>query len=89
MARMNDKQRCQSCGMPLGTGFYGTEANSSESAEYCKFCYRRGDFTNPAMSMEQMIDISVKHMVGELKFEEARAREIAMSFIPHLRRWKK
>ena len=86
---MDDKIRCQSCGMPLGPGFFGTDANGAEISEYCMYCYKNGVFTNPDLTLEEMIDVSVKHMKNELNMPEEEARENARSVIPNLKRWQK
>jgi hypothetical protein len=86
---MTDKERCQSCGMPLGTpGFYGTNADSSENTDYCKFCYQNGGFTQPDLTVDGMIDSSAKFMTEHLKFDEAKAREMSEAVIPKLKRWR-
>lgn len=37
---------CQSCGMPLSKPEdFGTNADGSESKEYCGFCFQNGRFT--------------------------------------------
>ena len=36
---MDDKARCQSCGMPLDIGFYGTNSDGTGNMEYCKLCF--------------------------------------------------
>lgn len=48
---------CQSCGMPLARDEKGggTEKNGSLSSEYCSHCYQQGQFTEPALSVDQMI----------------------------------
>jgi len=83
-----EKIRCQSCGMPLGTGFYGTNADESETQEYCKFCFRSGVFTEPDLILPQMITRSIDHMIFELHFSEEKARALAEETIPKLRRWQ-
>ena len=85
---MDNKIRCQSCGMPLGAGFFGTNADGSETQEYCKFCFLEGEFTRPNLTLAQMIDMSVENMTHELKMPEEKARELATSFIPTLKRWQ-
>lgn len=84
---MDGKERCQSCGMPLGEGFFGTEFDNVLSRQYCKFCYMGGKFTKPDIIIEEMVNISVRHMQKELHFSEEKAREIAEDTIPKLRRW--
>lgn len=81
---------CQSCGMPLADPeTHGTEADGSASADYCKYCYQHGAFTS-SMTMEEMIDFCVPHMVAghpEMTAEQAKAQ--MEQFFPMLLRWKK
>ena len=74
--------------MPLGApGFYGTTADGSEQADYCKFCYQHGAFTQPDLTVAQMIESSVKFMTQNLKFDEVNARAMSEAVIPTLKRW--
>ncbi len=82
------KVRCQSCSLPVGDGFFGTNADGSETREYCQFCYQAGVFTDPDLTMEAVIALAVEHMVEELGFLEDSAMEIAHSVIPTLKRWQ-
>jgi len=85
---MDDKKRCQSCGMPLGEpGFYGTNLDGTQNEEYCKFCFQDGKFTYPDMTVDQAVEASVKYMVETLHFEEPKARQMSNDVIPRLRRW--
>ena len=88
---MDDKLRCQSCGMPLSAEFgnHGTNADQSRTDEYCSFCFRNGEFTNPNQTLEQMIQSSVENMTADLNMPPEKAVELANSFIPKLRRWQK
>jgi len=86
---MEEKSRCQSCGMPLGDAFYGTNKDNSQSIEYCKICFKDGMFTEPALTVEQMIRRSTEHMAKEIGIPKDRAKELALSTIPQLKRWKK
>lgn len=85
---MEEKERCQSCGMPLGGDFYGTNADGSFTKEYCKFCFQKGSFTDPTLTVEGMIKLSIKNMTEELGFDVGKATTLAESFIPKLKRWK-
>ena len=51
---MDDRPRCQSCGMPLSDEFknLGTESDGSPVSEYCMFCYQNGGFTNPDQTVD-------------------------------------
>jgi len=88
---MENKIRCQSCGMPLAeaAGNLGTNANGSDTFEYCSFCFRAGEFTNPNQTLSEMIQSSIENMTADLNMPIERATELANSFIPTLRRWRK
>ncbi|MGL4338761.1 MAG: zinc ribbon domain-containing protein [Turicibacter sp.] len=45
---------CQSCGIPLSQEIQGTEKKARRSTEYCKFCYRNGQFINKNMTYKEM-----------------------------------
>ncbi len=83
---MKNEQFCQSCSMPLKHDLLGTEKDGSPSHDYCKFCYQHGQFTNPGISMDQMIE----HMTGmmERKKIPEDILETAIARMPNLKRWK-
>lgn len=84
-----NENRCQSCAMPMDTGFYGTNEDGSENHEYCTFCFQKGVFSEPDLTLQGMIDKSVSHMTRILQYPEAKAKEMAASVIPQLKRWSK
>jgi hypothetical protein len=74
--------------MPLDKEeMFGTEKDGSKNMDYCKYCYREGKFTNPDLSLEQMITRMTKRMDKEKIPEEI--IEAAISRLPELKRWKK
>lgn len=80
---------CQSCGMPMAGAEYGTEADGSQSPDYCSYCYKDGKFSGE-MTMEEMIDFCTPFMVQshpELTPEQAKAQ--MGQFFPMLKRWRK
>lgn len=87
---MNDKIRCQSCGQPIAAEFknLGTDANGESVSDFCVFCFRDGDFTNPNQTLDEMIESSIANMTGEQNMPEDKAAALANSFIPTLRRWR-
>jgi len=87
---MDNKIRCQSCGMPLSADFgnLGTNADSSKTDEYCSFCFQSGEFTNPSQTLEEMINSSIENMTRDLNMPPEKAAELANSFVPKLRRWQ-
>lgn len=88
---MNDTSLkfCQSCGMPMAGMAYGTEADGSQSPDYCSYCYKDGAFTGE-MSMEEMINFCVPFMVkANPGMTEEQAKTQMFRFFPMLKRWKK
>ncbi len=87
---MDDKQRCQSCGMPLSEAFmnFGTNEDGSSSDQFCTFCFQNGKFTNPAQTLDEMIKSSIENMTGELGMPLEKATELANTVIPPLGRWR-
>ncbi len=87
---MADKMRCQSCGMPLSDEFknHGTRADGSNNPEYCIFCFKNGSFTRPGLTLDEMIQMSIDNMTTDLGFPLEKARALATSVIPNLRRWR-
>jgi len=84
---------CQSCGMPLeNEEVMGTNKDGSKNEDYCIYCYKDGEFTTDS-TMDEMIDISLKHMKEIFKddpnFDEQEALTHMKSFFPELKRWKK
>ena len=87
---LKDMKFCQSCGMPLARAEdHGTEADGSASQDYCQYYYQKGAFTS-SMTMEEMIDFCVPHMVtGHPGMTAEQAKAQMQQFFPMLLRWKK
>ena len=81
---------CQSCGMPLSgqKELLGTTANGSKTDEYCIYCYENGQFKQPDLTLEGMIEVCIPHM-KEHGMTEAAARKLLREHLPKLRRWHK
>ncbi|MDO5764687.1 MAG: zinc ribbon domain-containing protein [Elusimicrobiales bacterium] len=82
---------CQSCGMPLAEGLFGTEKDGSESNLYCKYCFKEGKFTQD-VTLDEMADICAVHLVQahpEFSLAQAKAKAHMLSVLPRLSRWKK
>ncbi len=77
---------CQCCGMPLEDEIIGKNADGSLNEDYCKWCYADGTYTYH--DMDDLIDVCVKHMVGE-HFTEEQARAYMKQTLPHLDYWKR
>jgi hypothetical protein len=78
---------CQSCGMPLSKDAQGggTEADGTKSSEYCSHCYSAGKFTDPAITVHQMVE-KVQGKMKEMHIPGFLARKFTRD-IPNLKRW--
>ena len=88
------ESRCQSCGMPFfEEGLYGTNADGTESSDYCKHCFTNGNFGNPDETMEEMIETCIPFEVKSDENPEGypdadTARKVMLQYFPSLKRWK-
>lgn len=76
--------------MPMGNTDeqYGTEADGSKNADYCKYCYDNGKFSADC-TMEEMIDFCVPPMVSaNQEMTEEKARGMMNDYFPTLKRWR-
>ena len=79
---------CQSCTMPIDqVDNRGTEKDGSKSDLYCKYCYQKGDFVNPQMTLNQMKNI-VSSQMRKLKISDTVIQQ-SLDMLPHLKRWRK
>ena len=67
---------------------FGTNKDSSNNYEYCKFCFHNGQFTDEGISLEQKIEKNIS-MAKQMGIKEDEAKQMAESLIPNLKRWKK
>jgi len=67
---------------------FGTNADLSASKEYCQFCFRKGEFSEPNITMQQMIEKVTGFMVTLEKMPESKVKRMAKTFIPELKRWQ-
>lgn len=79
---------CQSCGMPLANeALVGTDKEGQKSQDYCMYCYELGEFKQPGLTVEEMVEICVPHLKEDGMAEEA--RQMLSSFLPGLKRWRR
>jgi hypothetical protein len=79
---------CQSCGMPMDNAeVYGTNADGSQNADYCKYCYENGVFAQNC-TMDEMIDLCAPYMPANCGMSENDARSMMKELFPTLKRWK-
>ena len=86
---MDDKARCQSCGMPISAEFanLGTESDGSTATEYCTFCYQNGEFASPTQTVDGMVQTSIDFMTAKLGFSSDQATQMSNDVIRKLKRW--
>jgi len=84
---------CQSCGMPFNKehldkthgNLIAKEKDGTESI-YCSYCYKDGEFLNPAATMDDMIALILPELAK--KIGEQAARKHLLQLLPTLARWK-
>ncbi len=82
-------QACQSCSRPFDTlADTGTQQDGSPSPDYCSCCLQAGQWTEPDIRMQELIDrcidIWVKHHVAG----RADANAHFARLFPTLKRWR-
>lgn len=79
---------CQSCGMPITLNEQlGKNKDGSISNDYCKYCYKDGEFIDN-VSMDEYIEMCSQY--GEqagMTNEEMKV--LCTKLFPTLKRWKK
>lgn len=80
-------KNCQSCSMPLKQDPKGggTEADGSQSAMYCSYCYENGAFVQADWTAAQM-QTFVTGKMKEMGMPGFLAKFFSMS-VPRLKRW--
>ncbi len=79
---------CQSCSMPITTDLdFGTNKDGSINNDYCKYCYKDGEFIDK-VSMEEYIDMCSQYWEQAwMTNEEMKA--YCTKLFPTLKRWEK
>jgi hypothetical protein len=67
---------------------FGSDEGGYRVNDYCRHCYADGAFTDPDITMAQMIDKCVAIMTRQNIMPEARARELLDRVMPRMKRWR-
>jgi hypothetical protein len=59
-----------------------------KSDEYCLYCYQNGKFTQPDITLEEMIEQTSKAIDKEGVMSLEEAKELSQQNIPKLKRWE-
>jgi len=78
---------CQSCGMPMKEAEDFGMSNDGANRDYCRFCWRDGQFTAPDLTQSAMIDRCVEVMAARRVMSAKAARALMEKTIPTLKRW--
>lgn len=80
---------CQSCAMPLTKPEdFGTDRIGYRVNDFCRHCFADGAFTDPAVSMETMLDRCVAIMAEQNIMPAPQARALLADVLPRLKRWR-
>ncbi len=81
---------CQSCGVEMKKSTeFGTTATGVIDVHYCRYCYWKGKFTEPDITMEEQIEKTAARMSERTRISLERARNIVAKRVPKLSRWTK
>jgi hypothetical protein len=72
--------------MPVsGDAEWGTEMDGARSADYCNRCYQKGEFTEPRITMDQMIE----RVAGRMRTMSFPEKMITLNakLLPTFKRW--
>jgi DNA repair photolyase len=64
----------------------GSETIGSKSTDYCNHCYRMGQFTDPYLTVEEMVSM-VQGILKKMHVSGFLAKQLTKD-IPNLRRWR-
>lgn len=81
-------QFCQSCGMPMtADDICGTNADGSINFDYCKYCFKDGEFIDK-VSMEEYIDMC-SQFGAQAGMTNEQMKEHCRKIFPMLKRWRR
>ena len=84
---MEKAKICQSCGVPMSG--HGTNADGSQSDDYCCYCFEKGSFKDSNKTVEEMINFCAPLLARDGVFpDEETARKHLQKHLPPLKRWK-
>ena len=79
---------CQSCGMPIVSDEkLGTNSDNTINEDYCKYCYKDGEFIDK-VAMEEYIEMCSKYG-NQAGMTNDEMKKHCSKLFPTLKRWKK
>lgn len=78
---------CQSCGMPITkNSLLGTNKDGSINKDYCKYCYKDGEFIDK-VNMGEYIEMCSKYG-AQAGMTNEEMRKHCEKLFPNLKRWE-
>ena len=68
---------CNSCGRPIVREDYGTNKDGSPNDEFCIDCYQNGEYTEPDITLDEMIELAKNEASEEAQSTVFNAEENA------------
>lgn len=78
---------CQSCGLPIEDDKFGTNPDGTHSEDYCADCWEEGEYNEPTIRIEDMIERSARKMSEWGDISEDDALRKLEKMLPRLKRW--
>ncbi|MDR2420886.1 MAG: zinc ribbon domain-containing protein [Oscillospiraceae bacterium] len=79
---------CQSCFRVMESDEdFGTERGGARNGDYCRQCFKDGEFTDPALTMERVLDYRAPEMANMI-IDPGAGRELLRQWIASLKRWR-
>ncbi|CAG0956442.1 hypothetical protein GPROT1_00481 [Gammaproteobacteria bacterium] len=81
---------CHSCGMLImKKDEFGCESNPGVmNTSYCRYCYWKGQFTEPGITRDEMLDNLARAMKLGKNVSDEEAKAMAWNRMKLLKRWK-
>jgi hypothetical protein len=84
-----DEHICQSCSFSIEIPEdRGTELDGTYSEDYCCDCYESGEFTEPEITIKEMIERNFSATAKTLGINLEEAKNYLESLLPTLKRWR-
>ena len=83
-----DTDSCQCCGAPftIPDMEHGTNADGTESPDYCKWCYRDGEFAEA--DLDETIEFNAPYLMQATGYSREEVVSYLGALLPTLKRWR-
>ncbi|MBI3567091.1 MAG: zinc ribbon domain-containing protein [Gemmatimonadetes bacterium] len=67
---------------------FGTDETGCRVNDYCHYCFAAGSFTEPRVTMQQMLNRCVAILARQQHMPEEEAHAVLSDVLPGLKRWR-